>query len=1098
MTSEITKTISGEVVNFYTPREQRIRSLKVYFSPKQAGTGTPNPENVRPISGWTGVEVNHCGKNLFDYANAGIVNGYRNDNGIEATSVNSKYTTTAYPVIPRAVYWLSNMRNDVEDVSFNIYFLDKNKNWIRRSGWVFTTSNYLSFTSLENCYYVQFQFRNTTDVSKMQLELGSLDMYAQTSYTPYEPYKTKISLPKEYQEVEYLESTGTQYIELPFGFDPTDEIETKFSISKDHYIDKYIVSPIQWNTNNNRFGMGVHGGTSSLGAGYYTIAYGNIATSRTKFDPNTLNDGNLHNWQYKNYTFYIADVGRSKSVLSIPFGSTTANLRLFYGYNSNTKGKIASYHHKKANGTEINFIPCYRKSDKVAGMYDAVSGQFYTNSGTGEFITGPEVNPHSIDWTDEVGTVYGGYVDLVSGELVVTSVKRIFNGTEGIIKTTYSGTPFALTVNTNKDKTFGFGRGYSLEEVACNKLQFQTARYNGVGKGCIATNQSSVDSSILFRDTDVLGTTVEEAKAVLAEWYANGEPLEVVGKLRTDCRSTYQLSPAILTSLIQTNTFWSNADRVEVEYEFVNRFNAIESRKSIFTNTPRTESLSGNILSFNTDMAADLKECKIYFSPKQNLHGYSKPWIGGMGKNILNPDSFTITKGNTINYTNGNLNGLTSSSRAYSSYIDCLPNTTYTISGASFGTGANIGTAFYNENKEYISGVPIGNGTSHTFTTPDGAKFFRTSWMNIGDATTNDIQLELGSTATDFEPYENICPIEGWDGISIGRNDGQDFYVYNVRNSNSGSIVTKIDENSFRLSTSRKITYPASRQDSSTLNLSIGKRYFIDFDINIDTLVDEHVCVFGFRNTSNAFQVDARVIIEQSGHYGFDFVYDNNTRLNYLSLCETSGKVVNFDATISNLHIYEAASIVIDFPQTIYGGYIDLVNGEVVEEYNMIDLSTIKWLTNFYPPSRFFAWLLPGYKGVSRNIETFDGYCDTLSVQSMDAASGNSYITMRVSGGNGWIVKTDGTQETVPSGNLCMGLKTPNTYSLTPQNITTLRGANTIYSNSNNVTEITYFKHGDDAYTHIPVSNALSSNDNFILVTDDGYVIGDSNDYIVY
>lgn len=72
------------------------------------------------------------------------------------------------------------------------------------------------------------------------------------------------------------------------------------------------------------------------------------------------------------------------------------------------------------------------------------------------------------------------------------------------------------------------------------------------------------------------------------------------------------------------------------------------------------------------------------------------------------------------------------------------------------------------------------------------------------------------------------------------------------------------------------------------------------------------------------------------------------------------------------------------------------------------------------------------------------------------------------------------------------------TYPITPQTITTLRGANTIYSNSNDVTEITYFKHGDDAYTHIPVSNALSSNDNFILVTDDGYVIGDSNDYIVY
>ena len=93
---------------------------------------------------------------------------------------------------------------------------------------------------------------------------------------------------------------------------------------------------------------------------------------------------------------------------------------------------------------------------------------------------------------------------------------------------------------------------------------------------------------------------------------------------------------------------------------------------------------------------------------------------------------------------------------------------------------------------------------------------------------------------------------------------------------------------------------------------------------------------------------------------------------------------------------------------------------------------------------------------------------------------------------------TSDFKEGVTGHQLAYKLATPVTYPITAQNISTLRGANTIYSNSNDVTEITYFKHGDDAYTHIPVSNALSSNDNFILVTDDGYVIGDSNDYIVY
>jgi len=38
-----------------------------------------------------------------------------------------------------------------------------------------------------------------------------------------------------------------------------------------------------------------------------------------------------------------------------------------------------------------NFVPVKRKSDNVVGLYDLVGDTFYTNSGTGDFIAGPEV-----------------------------------------------------------------------------------------------------------------------------------------------------------------------------------------------------------------------------------------------------------------------------------------------------------------------------------------------------------------------------------------------------------------------------------------------------------------------------------------------------------------------------------------------------------------------------------------------------------------------------------------------------------------------------------------------------------------------------------
>ena len=38
-----------------------------------------------------------------------------------------------------------------------------------------------------------------------------------------------------------------------------------------------------------------------------------------------------------------------------------------------------------------NFIPCYRKSDNVIGLYDLVNNVFYLNQGTGTFIKGEDI-----------------------------------------------------------------------------------------------------------------------------------------------------------------------------------------------------------------------------------------------------------------------------------------------------------------------------------------------------------------------------------------------------------------------------------------------------------------------------------------------------------------------------------------------------------------------------------------------------------------------------------------------------------------------------------------------------------------------------------
>ena len=57
------------------PVEDYPLSAVVTLKPKQAGTGDPSPENVRPISGRTSVEVTRCGKNLLNPENVTLISG---------------------------------------------------------------------------------------------------------------------------------------------------------------------------------------------------------------------------------------------------------------------------------------------------------------------------------------------------------------------------------------------------------------------------------------------------------------------------------------------------------------------------------------------------------------------------------------------------------------------------------------------------------------------------------------------------------------------------------------------------------------------------------------------------------------------------------------------------------------------------------------------------------------------------------------------------------------------------------------------------------------------------------------------------------------
>lgn len=178
-------------------------------------------------------------------------------------------------------------------------------------------------------------------------------------------------LPAEYQEVEYIESTGTQWIEtnLDFGI-------------------KLIID-IQF-TQTNRGLMGYNGD----GGNYW----GTNNTSRAEIGSTYLvcntNDRNVFEINFPLVGNYSTLSLNGQTVVSqYEIRATTSHYKFFKidGYNLNSKAKLFSCKIYNNDTFIRNFIPCYRKSDNVIGLFDTINQVFYTNAGTGTFLKGADI-----------------------------------------------------------------------------------------------------------------------------------------------------------------------------------------------------------------------------------------------------------------------------------------------------------------------------------------------------------------------------------------------------------------------------------------------------------------------------------------------------------------------------------------------------------------------------------------------------------------------------------------------------------------------------------------------------------------------------------
>lgn len=280
-----------------------------------------------------------------------------------------------------------------------------------------------------------------------------------------------ITLPTEYQEVEYIQTSGTQYIDTGYVLTSNKfkvELITQFTGSSTTTFASYVGFMKSSSTVTPRFG--IHNYTGGV---YMYGADGTISTESSVSKDKT-------------YFVFVGNNGTSQSLAvngevtssSTGYNMSTNTLSMYLGAR-NVAGAVNNalatkiYRFKLAvNGKkERDLIPCYRKSDNIIGMYDLVYGVFYVNKGTGTFIKGHDLVelPSTYQRVDYISsnTTTGQYIDTevipsyVNGFKVELDFAPVTLGNRYALASTYDqgSAQISLELTTANKARFWFNTG---------------------------------------------------------------------------------------------------------------------------------------------------------------------------------------------------------------------------------------------------------------------------------------------------------------------------------------------------------------------------------------------------------------------------------------------------------------------------------------------------------------------------------------------------------------------------------------------------------------------------------------------------------------
>lgn len=203
--------------------------------------------------------------------------------------------------------------------------------------------------------------------------VGLYDLIGGEFYTT----PTAVTLPAGYTQIAYLQSTGTQYIDSGVKGDSDVRVTTDFEITAFGSGTTFIFGA--QGTDSVRYTLGM------TSAGAFRSDFGTAMTSGSEASLNTRYSADKNG--------NVCTVGGQTLTSAAATFTGTTNIYLFgRSYSSVSCSQIKMYRCKMYKGGTLirDFVPC-KNPDGVAGLYDIVSGAFYTNQGSGTFTAGADI-----------------------------------------------------------------------------------------------------------------------------------------------------------------------------------------------------------------------------------------------------------------------------------------------------------------------------------------------------------------------------------------------------------------------------------------------------------------------------------------------------------------------------------------------------------------------------------------------------------------------------------------------------------------------------------------------------------------------------------